>query len=462
MVAVTDEASTSWPTLTVVFGLLAWAAAVRLRRGSALAPFSLSLLMLVAIFGVRPLLMIHYDTYDIYNLDVVTGFNQTARLGFVAVVTLTVGYWTSRVLEKSRHQPQAEPDRTGRTPPTIRVASLACLACSAAWFVIMAVIGGGPAAIGVLYAGRSAAATAVLGHTPAALFCLPVAGAVLLASARVHTERSRSLTSHERLIFWAGIAVSTIPSASLGGRRYLIPCILAALIATVIPRWSAPVTARMGAFGFGSLLLLAAIPFVRSSGARTDGAGFLTALREYFGQAGISGTLKSLFLTYDTDAFGYTSYVLPRLGDGVPFGYGRSTIGDLFLNALPVSSGVQLWSDHLLTQFFGSGCAGEVCPVASVVGILYFDWGMPVVFAGCLVLGFWFGRFDRALLRAGSYRLPALLTVGGFAMIAVRGSSMSTAWLAVNVFVLTAILYRLLGTRSQVTSAVHERQLIMT
>lgn len=441
-----SEPSSAWPTLTIAVGLIAWVVAVRFRRGSVLGPFPLSLLMLVAIFGVRPVLMIHYDTYDIYGLDVISGFNQTARLGFVAVTTLTAGYWISRLLDKNRHQAPSEPATGGRMPPTVRVAAITCVACSAAWFVVMALIGGGPAAIGVLYAGRSAAATSILGNTPSAVFCLPIAGAVLLAAARIRTERSRHLTVRERVYFWAAIAASTIPSAALGGRRFLVPCVLAALVATAVPRWRAPVTVRMVAFASGSLLLLAAIPFVRSSGARTEGAGFLTALQDYFGEAGINGTLRSLFLSYDTDAFGYMSYVVPRLGDGVPYGYGRSTIGDLFLNALPVSSGVQLWSDQLLTQFFGAGCAGDVCPVASAVGILYFDWGLPVLIAGCLLLGFWFGRFDGALLRAGSYRLLALLTVGGFAMIAVRGSSMSTAWLAVNVLLLAAVLLRVLGT----------------
>jgi hypothetical protein len=444
-----DDPSQTWPTLTVAFGLVAWVAAVRFQRGPVLAPFSLSLLMLVAIYGIRPLLMIHYGTYDIYGLDVVTGFNATARIGFVATVVFCGGYWLSR--STMRPLPSLPVDvPAGREPPGVAAAAAVCLGTVAAWFAAIAAIGG-PGFIRLLFRGRSAEATAIFGSTPSAVYCLPIAGAVLVAAARIRTRQTRRLTAWETVLFWVAIAGSTVPATSQGGRRFLVPCLLVALLAVVYPRWWRPVTAPMVLFSGAALLVLAAIPYVRSAGARTDRTDFVGALGDYLGQAGIGGTFKSLFLSYDTDSFGYVSFVEPRLGGSLPYGYGRSTVGDLLVNPLP-GTWATSWADRMLTDIFGGGCASGKCPIPSVVGVLLFDAGAATVVAGMLLLGFLFGRYDRALLRARSYRLPALLIVGGFAPVFTRGSSANVAWLAVNVFVLAAVLWRFAGRKVPASS----------
>ena len=439
-----SEPSSTWPTLTIAVGLLSWAAAVRFRRGAALAPFSLTVLMLVAIFGIRPIMMIRYDTFDVYGLDVVTGFNATARLGFVAVTCLCVAYFYSRVTD--RRPSTSVPVRRGWQAPTIDRAVAVCMGTVLSWFAAIVIVGGGPGAVGVLFRGRSSAAAAALGNTPVAVFCLPIAGAVLVAAARIATERTRRLTVRERILFWVAVLGAVVPPASLGGRRFILPCVLVALVAVAAPKWSKPITAKMVLLGVGSLLVLAAIPFIRSAGARKPGQGPVGALIDYFSTTGVTETLKALFLTYDTDSFGYVAYFQPRLGDGIPYGHGRSTVGDLLVNALPVQAG-ELWSDHLLRLLFGATCARGVCPVASVVGVLALDFGLPAVVFGCLLLGLVYGRFERRLLAADGLGLAGLLVVAGFAPVFARGSSMSTAWIAVNVVVIVTVLLWLFGRR---------------
>lgn len=439
-----------WPAMTVAVGLIAWVVAVRFRRGPILAPFSLSLLMLVSIFGMRPLFMIKYDEFDFYGLDVTSGFNATARTGFVATAVLCVAYWVSRITDKDRTVDAEPPPPSGRRPPGLRTATMVCLGTVAAWFLFMAYIGGGPGYIALLFRGKSPEAISTLGNTPAAVFCIPIAGAVVVACARIHLERERRLTAREKMFYWGAIAATTVPASSLGGRRFLIPCLLVALIAVVYGRWARPVTLPMAGFSAAALFILAAIPFVRSSGARRGSTDLVGALGDYFGATGLMGTLKSFFVSYDTEGFEYVAYVVPRIGSSLSYGYGRGTVGDLLLNPLPVSL-ADLWTDRMLTDIFGAPCATGVCPIPSVVGVLLFDFGSPAVVAGCFALGFAFGRFERALLAASSYSLPGLLLVAAYAPIFVRGNSANVVWLATCTFVISALLYRVFGSTSTVT-----------
>jgi hypothetical protein len=446
-----SDPSPLWPTLTVAVGLIAWTTAVRLRRGAILAPFSLTLLMLVAIFGIRPLIMLQTDDYHFYGRSAAAGFNAAAFAGFSGVAALTVAYWLSRSTRPGETPGDAAAVRPPwRQPPSVPVAAWLCLAALGCWFAIMVYLGG-IGFIPLLFGGRSTQVYAVLGQVPSAVFCLPLAAAAVLCVSRIQATRTRRLAPREALTFWAGIVVSGIPSTALGTRRFLLPAALMAAMAVAYPRWHVRVTMRMAAASSGMLLLLAAIPYVRSAGARTSAhPGFIGALGDYFGTAGLAGVLQASLSSNDTEGFAYVAYVAPRLGDGIPYGYGRGTVGDALANPLPARFGVGTWADHLLTVIFGQGCtttSGGACPISSVVGVLYFDLGIGAVIAGCAVLGWLYARFDGAFLAARSYRLLLLLVLAGFAPVVARGASLNSAWLAETVFILAAGLLWLFGSK---------------
>lgn len=428
------------PWTTVFLSLIGFLAVTRLRRGPTVAPMAMTLLMLLAIFGIRPIMMVENDTYWFYGgNDVRAGYVIASWVGLLSVVFLLLGY----VLGAATRRQSATTDlpnwRASRV--SLKHAALVSAGLLAAWLLIMVVVGGGISYIALLFEGRSDATEARLAGVPAIVPALPVAAALFVAMTRMQIERVARLPGVDRLIYWTIVALAVVPPSALGSRRFLLPSVIAGLLGALPPVWNRIISIRMVVLTAVGFVVLTIFPFVRSSGSRGESSDLVGAIGEYFGSQGLGGTLENFFLSYDTEMFNYVAYLATRLGSSIEYGWGRGTLGDLLLSPIPASiSPAPLWSNQILIQAFGGPCGISYCPVPSVSGVFFYDGGLPAVVAGMMVLGFVLSRFEVAFLKAEGAKLIVLLTLGAFTIQAVRGSTVSQLWIAAQIVAVLIVL----------------------
>ena len=439
------------PTLSIVIGVLAVIVSTRLRRGSLISPFSLTIFILVSIFGVRPILMLRYHEFDFYGINVVDGFGTAAKVGLISIICVILGYAVGTLTgaDKARRTPRQRKEKpqgySGEAVFTIHRAFAATAITVAVWLAAVAALGGGLSFVQEMFAGRSAAVKAEGAGLPMFVPALPLAGAVLLAYARRCTERARPLNPWERTLYWTGVALAVVPPAALGSRRFMLPCIVVAAIGASTRTWRRRVRLPVILASFATLLVMATIPFIRSAGARTPGENFAQATASFIAQNGVTGVLKDYFLSFDTEMFNYVAYLGPKLGQSWPYGYGRGTFIEAVQTPIPARFGFTTWSDQILTHTFGGGCAQQMCPVASLPGTLFFDFGLAGVIAGLFLFGVLCRRLESALQLAENNRSILLLLVAGLIPILVRGNPITGSWIIMNALVASLILRKLLS-----------------
>lgn len=437
------DPSTLVPWLTLCIGVVGIVAITGLRRGSLLSPASVTLVMLVAIFGVRPIMMVSRDNYRFYGgTNILDGYAVAAYVGLVSVTAFLLGYLVS-ASGRNRTVVADAPARLVEVPRPLNVglAGRTSLGVLILWLALMILAGGGVSYLGVLFQGRGAGGEAALAGLPAIIPALPVVAALLVALARIETERIRPLTVREKCWYWLVLVLAVIPPTALGSRRFLLPSLLAALIAAMGTRWSKIVTLRMIVLAFASFLALSVIPFVRSSGSRTGSPGLLGAMRDYFGERGIGGTLENFFLSYDTEMFNYVAFLATRLGDSIEYGWGRGTIGEALVSVIPAGiSPYPRWSNVILIEAFGGACGVSYCPVPSASGVLFYDLGLAGVFVGMCLLGALSARFEANFIASNGSKLVILLTLASFTPQIIRGNSIAQLWIAIQIIVVVGLL----------------------
>lgn len=445
---INDTPSILAPLTTTVLGSVAWLVYTKLRRGPMISPTSIYLALITSIFGVRPLIMIGNGDYLIYGIDASQGFNQAALLGALATMTFVA---TRGLVALIYAKPAARQVQAQETTLiiTLRGAFIVSLLAATFWLVSMATIGGGLKFIVLLFGGRSMEISAALSNVPVVFSSIPVAAAVIAGIARISTEARRRLVPHEHILFWAAIGISVVPPMALGIRRLLIPCLIIAIVSLARPKWSRRLPILAAALAICGGAILAALPYVRSSGARGAEESVVDALGRYFGENGLGGTLATFFYSNDTEMFSYVSYLTTQMGNSIPFGMGRATIIDLFWNAVPIAlSGHPTWTDRVLTTIYGGGCATIACPVPSVIGVLYMDGGLIAVFIGTIGCAIALAWLDRAAAtEARPMRLAFTLILVGFMPGLVRGDTMNQLWLSINVGIVSAVMIAALARK---------------
>lgn len=458
------------PILATIVCLTAWVAVTRFRIGAMLSPFSIFLLMLCSIFGIRPLLMLDDESYDsryFYGYDISGGFFLASVLGLIGVVAFVLGYASARLVSTRRTRrlvteeaisPQfpsrhSFADLHPSAPERVTVAAILMLSM---WFAVMIVVGGGPSFIALLFAGRSEQVSRVLANVPSLAFAIPVVAALLIASVRWEFERSGSgfvYTFRRNAAYWIVSAACVVPPSALGTRRFLIPSVIIVLIGAASWRWTRRIKVVWAAAAAASFLALAIFPFVRSAGSRTFGYGgsdILGAMAYYLQNEGIEGVLDSFFLSYDTEMFNWVAYFAPRMGSSLEFGMGRGTFGDLIAQPMPASvMNLPIWNDYLLLQAFGGTCGdGIACPVPSIIGVLYTDLALPGLILGMFLLGIACLNFEPLLFRSHGAATAALLLAAGFSVVFARGNSMSQLWYGAQIWLVWLAVYTALITLS--------------
>ncbi|MBM9469123.1 O-antigen polymerase [Nakamurella leprariae] len=428
---------------SLTIGLVGLVVATRGRTGDLLAPFSTSLILLISIFGIRPLFMAADGAIWFYGADVSQGTPLASLVGLAGITALVGGHWVATVTtSRGRRQFPTEVELAPAPDPTIlalrfRRGLVAAIAILGAWLAITLYMGGGTAILGQLFAGRSAANSQFLVGVPALVPALPVVAAVVAAVQRVTLERVRALSRSQRLCYWLVVGLAVVPPLALGNRRFLIPSIIAGLIGASTRRWSRKVSLSLIGTSAVVFFSLTVIPFIRSAGSRTDDAGFTSAFSDRVGSEGIWGSIEKFFVSYDTEMYSYIAYAGPQIGStSVPWGLGRGTFGDLLIAPMPAAFGPpRSWSNTLLTGLFGGTCQEGICPVPSVFGTLFFDFGLVGVVVASYLLGSWSQRWTSRYERASGSRLVALVVVAAVAPVAARGNFPAQVSIALQVAV---------------------------
>lgn len=439
------------PALTIVLGITAWCVHTRLYVSRFLTPYAMTLLVIVAIYGLRPMNDLLAGRFDLYGLDYKDGYFRAVVVGFVALVALIVGHSVAG----PSHAPTAHSEReasssTCHRVPKISATMVAVVGLNVAWFGAYLLVGG-PAMLRAMYGGRSSDVATSLAHVPVFISTMPVAAAILYVYQRVRSVDAKSSNAThsfgETLQYWSIILLCTVPSFALGNRRFIVPCVIAGLVGGIYGRLPRRVSVRAFTMFVLVFIVASTIPYVRSAGSRTDNETLPSALVSHVLDEGPVSVISRPFASHDTEMFGYVAVVADRLGDELPYGMGRATVGDLVLNPLPEALGFTRWSDKVLQNMYGSTCAQGVCPVQSLPGAFYLDFGLPFVALGMFLVGIVARRSEGLLYRRmGSGKVIVLVGVA-FTPVIARGNSMESIYLAILVAFIAYALARILPKR---------------
>lgn len=398
--------------------------------GRFLAPDTTSAAMLFAIFGIRPLFGDRFEGEPWYGMYMPTqeGENIAILVGMMAALGIAIGATCMNGrATKAKKRNMKSPIRT---PAPIRFGTkdvLIATFTAAAVYIGLLVAMAGVQILGQLRQGRSA--ELAIGGIPEIVMIIPMTGSISTAVFLL-ASRKRRILIPEVIILVIAIFISILLVSQLGNRRFIIPAVLIPVIAALIRRPSRVRPWHLIAATI-SVLMLAIIPMVRAAGARHPDETMLGAAWRYLQKEGLSGTIKPVFVSYDTEMFDYIAILAPKLSQE-GFGWGRGILLEFISRPAPGGmTTATSWSDALLTKLFGGGCGDPFCPVPSFPGVLYFDGGLVAVALGSLIMG----ALLRLLAIAWQYnanlsftRLMTVVIASAFALIAMRTNTVHAAW----------------------------------
>lgn len=436
-----------WAVLTIVVGACAFIVVTRFRLGFMISPMAVTLLMFIAIFGIRPLLISGDPDHYFYGYSIAAEIGSATSLGFVGICALICGYiLTARSgggSEISRSAVKISRFGMERNSGLNRISKVSTLGAAASsitllimWVLAMLYLRG-PQVISDLSRGRSEESSQVVAGLPVLVFALPSAAAFVAIFWRISAEREVAFSRGQKCVFWAIIALSVVPPGMLGNRRFIIPCLIGAGMAALQSKWNDRLRFKGALLGSAFFLILAIVPYIRSAGSRGQGEGFASALLRQVNEEGVVGVLRRFFVSHDTEMLDYIAFMYPRLGDRIDWGLGRGTVQEIFITPLPDSLTTEpVWSDRILVDAFGATCGQGICPVPSVPGTWYFDFGIVGVIFGCLILGYLCLKFETSFIRGSGSHLLGLIILGALAVSAVRGNYVTQLWIGLNIFLL--------------------------
>jgi hypothetical protein len=409
-----------------------------------LAPESVAIVMLFAIFSVRPLFDNRFSEQTFYGYVPSAAGERTALLvGVVCMTSFAVAcfFWSVRPARAAELRATERKSETREVRLSARKVLVISLVGAVVYTVMLFVIAG-RGTVAALSGGRSA--DVAIAGVPELILLIPMLGSVVV-TLFIISRRDTSISRSEALYCLMAVAVSLVLLSQLGNRRFLIPAALMPVIGLLVRK---PI--RLGGhhvlLALVAFVFIAIVPMVRSAGARMPGENLLTASWRYLGERGVAGVLTPVFASYDTEMLDYIALMSEKLppNAGMQFGLGRGTLVEFFLRPLPSSiTGVQ-YSDQLLTLVWGGGCGQPVCPVASVAGVLYFEGGIMAVALGTFVFAAGLRVLSNRLAYNANLRvLPTtcVTVVSAFALIATRTNTVHSLWWSIYALVLVLVVY---------------------
>lgn len=427
--------------------------------GRLFSPTSMSCLMLMAIFGIRPIAIHFWGGPLLYGIDPSSGFRFAQRVGMLSAIGFAAGTAVAgtkpnfaasnsapRRITRSGNRQEIDFSRlTARAVLRVSIVGL-CLG------ILLVVAKGGVAGARAIVGGRSEAASAVIEGLPVFVLVLPLLGSVAAAIYILCVAGNRKLAAGEALTIAAAVMVSAISNITLGNRRFIIPSLLVPLAAIIfarrgkLPRLAVPaLPVTLGIF--------LVLPFVRSAGARTPGQSLTSAIVDRLVSGGVVGSLRNFFTSYDTEMFDYIALIGPRLGSSVPYGAGRGTFLEFVQYPLPGSLAGPMYSDSLLQAFYG---AQKVRPVESSPGTLVFDFGLIGMMIGMFAMGWFLRRIERAVSGGGKSNayMACFAVLAGYAPVIARTDSTQAVWWTLYTMSLVFLVRAFYGVKRPVEPAI--------
>jgi hypothetical protein len=224
----------------------------------------------------------------------------------------------------------------------------------------------------------------------------------------------------------------------VGARRFIIPVFAIPLVVYFLVRKIRPKLKTL-LVGVAIFYIIAAIPFMRTGGAREQIGGLGRQLIYAFMREDI---FRGIFLGPDTEMLAAFAVEFKVLKEPRDFYYGRAVFGDLLFAPIPSALFDKPRSarNDILMKAFGSVCdagPGGLCPDFSVIGTFYQDLWVPGVVVGMAFCG-WASR--RIWLRyraqpANPYAICSAAITFVFTLVIIRAGFMPAFQWALYFFV---------------------------
>jgi len=371
-------------------------------------------------FLARPVAMLYSKNFSLGigispAVNVHPGFSKMLVAALLGAVAFQVGYFLRRSATSFRPSRTVDWD----DPLVLRLA-VAFGALGTVLFAVFILHSGVHHAISALVGGRSKTQAALYKSSSAYLYdgILLLIPATLLLVGRLAFggDHRRRLTA---AFAWGFGALVVLRALSSGGRTALLLLLGALVILYFLRRGTRPRLRWVVVFLLVSFVAASAILATRNTGQRQQHglAGSVAAVFEH--PVRQLGVLLKGGDTSMASVFALETEIVPSRLD---YRYGGATFGDLVIRPVPH----QLWKhkplapEAALTQKLWpeSYKDGTAHPVYSVMGTFYFDYGLPGVFVGMLLVGLGYGLVrsrllearDTALLLVAAALIPLLVT----------------------------------------------------
>jgi hypothetical protein len=388
---------------------------------------------LAILFAVRPLWTAGKESSEFqspfHTYEIGSTYIEALFLGFLGTICFVVAYEASRV--GPRESKRVE--RSLFHPGVVRAYGLALVVLAVTLFALyLSTAGSVSHGFRLFAAGRSAAQSAAFNSPSEYLSAAPILAACAAITFVVIFARALSRTQAIVLIACASFPVFVF--SLVGNRRFIIPSILVPLVSYYLALDKRPAGRRILVVAVISFLVIATIPYARTSGAREQAGGavpiFVSAVTSP------ARTVDRFLAGSDTEMISALAVELAVLNNASEYSYGKATLGDLLL--APIPSAVfpgkpRTARDDLLVDAFGHPCAPQRggCPDFSVVGTFFQDFWYLGVCVGMGLLGvtaarLW-SRYEES--KSDPYRVLAAATTVVFLPIIIRAGFMPAfAW----------------------------------
>jgi hypothetical protein len=437
-----------------VFTLGPTVVAVALRSFDLFSPQTIFAAAFGAMFVARPVAMLYDNNFSCCAqaavVDVRQGFTKMLVAALLGAVAFQLGYFYRRrpaaTLEPSR---KIDWDSRFLFRCTLGIGVLGALLFTA--FVLQGLRHHGLSA----FQGRGTEQLALYKGSTAYLYdgmYLLAPATLLLVGSVAFGRKRRGLAASLAVLFGGLMVVSTIPS---GNRTALFVLFGALFVFYFLRRRTRP---RLVASVVVVLIGFFALSIVRDSRwaiVRQLGVGQIVLHVFEHPEVDLKYTLNG-GETSMAPALALETEVVPsRLG----YRYGGATLGDIVTRPIPhiLWKGKPLAPEAALTSevWPKKFKDGSVAPVYSVMGTLYFDFGLLGVLAGMLFVGVGYGFVDTRLLRTHDEGLRVILAaLVPFLVLGLRDSLPDTVFHLVFAVVPLVLAVELARRRSAMQALV--------
>lgn len=430
-----------------------------------LAPDTLVVVILYAIFAIRPLFTGRFGPSTqlgagFYGLVPTLDGQMTASfVGMILLWSIAIGVaWHASMRKRPPKQdrlrsevadgfvptPTLTESRSRLKPGRAVLVTIAALVLYAAILIAFIGLNGFLAMSG----GRSAESWT--GSTPVIVMIIPIAGSVAAATL-IMSARPGPIDTASWLAIGFCTAATLLAVFQLGQRRLIIPGALI-VVTALLMRKPVRLRPRHVVFGTLGLMTLAVLPHVRGN---RGGEGLVESVVREIGENGPFGASSFFFTSYDTQMYDYIAMLAPSLNNGrLGFGLGSGTVLEFFTHPLPAA--LSPFSDrstelkvHLFNYFcFSFGTCRAPNPVLSVGGTLFFDWGYIGVLLGGILVGLAIRAISYRWSRADSLtNSQCVITAvcASYAMVAARTDTVFAIWWGIYSVLIAVIVLAAMG-----------------